>query len=90
MTLRDGTTIHADIIVGADGVHSVAAEAVLGRKVKPVKPVHANFCYRFLIPADVVEADPDTRFYNQERDGQTRLMAHHDGKRRIVSYVCRR
>lgn len=89
MTLRDGTTIHADIIVGADGVHSVAAEAVLGRKNKPVKPAHANFCYRFLIPSDVLGADPDTRFYNEEMEGQTRLITHQDGTRRIVSYMCR-
>ena len=35
MQLRDGTVLHADIIVGADGQHSTIRTAVQGKRVEP-------------------------------------------------------
>ncbi len=48
ITLSDGETIRADVVVGADGLHSIACETVIGRKNEPVPPAHYNCCYRFL------------------------------------------
>jgi 2-polyprenyl-6-methoxyphenol hydroxylase-like FAD-dependent oxidoreductase len=89
ITLGDGTVVHSDMVVGADGVHSVAIEAVLGRPHPPVPSRDPyNFCYRFLIPAEDIEADPETRFWNEEDDGRIKFFVKE--KRRLVSYPCRK
>ncbi|KND86592.1 3-hydroxybenzoate 6-hydroxylase 1 [Tolypocladium ophioglossoides CBS 100239] len=87
--LEGGEEICGDVVVGADGIHSAAVEAVLGCKNQPVPPFHSNSCYRFLIPASTLEEDPETRFLNEDRDGWTRLFPHNDTKRRLVVYPCR-
>ncbi|KAM0665562.1 hypothetical protein ACQRIT_006419 [Beauveria bassiana] len=89
ITLRNGEVIHADLIVGADGVHSRAAEAVLQHKVEAIAPQHSNICYRFLIPASVLEEDPETRHWNIANRSRTRIFSHNDTQRRLVTYVCR-
>lgn len=81
--------VEADVVIGADGVHSIASACVLGRPNHPVTPAHYNYCYRFLIPASVLEADPETRFWNEGADGRTRIYADNAGQRRLVAYVCR-
>ncbi|KAJ2977609.1 hypothetical protein NQ176_g4271 [Zarea fungicola] len=56
ITLQDGRTISADVVVGADGVHSLAAEAVLQRKVAAIAPTtrliagwyHTNTIHNFV------------------------------------------
>ncbi|PNY23864.1 3-hydroxybenzoate 6-hydroxylase 1 [Tolypocladium capitatum] len=90
ITLEGGQEICGDVVVGADGVHSTAAEAVLGRQNQPVPPVYSNCCFRFLIPAHKLEEDPETRFWNEGRGGWTRIFPHNDTKRRIVTYPCRK
>lgn len=87
--LQGGLEICGDVVVGADGVHSCAAEAVVGRESRPVPPLYSNYCYRFLVPAATLDQDPETRFWNEKREGWTRLFVHNDTKRRIVSYPCR-
>ena len=50
MTLRfaDGTTAQADAVVGADGVHSLVREIILG----PEAPIHkGRIAYRAVFPA---------------------------------------
>lgn len=77
------------MVIGADGVHSAAREAVLGHKNDPGIPQDLNYLFRFLIPAYVLERDPETRFWNQDRDGWTRIFSDVEGRRRIVAYTCR-
>lgn len=89
ITLTSGETVTGDVVIGADGVHSVASEAVTGSKNAPVPPEHSNFAFRFLIPAHVLEADPETRFWNKDASGWTRLFPHNETKRRVVAYTCR-
>lgn len=84
-----GEQVSGDVVIGADGVHSIASEAVLGIKNHPVAPVHSNCCYRFLIPAATLEEDAETKFWNKDRDGWTRLFPHDSTKRRLVTYPCR-
>ncbi|OAA56784.1 FAD binding domain-containing protein [Cordyceps fumosorosea ARSEF 2679] len=85
ITLRDGSTIPADFIVGADGVHSRAAAAVLQREVKAIAPKYSNLCYRFLIPASVLEEDPKTRHWNVGNRSRMRVFPHNETQRRLVS-----
>ena len=89
VTLASGQVIEADVVIGADGLHSVAAEAVLGHENKVASSSHYNYCYRFLIPASVLEADPETRFWNIGVDGRSRVYADTGGQRRLVAYACR-
>ncbi|KHN94840.1 Aromatic-ring hydroxylase-like protein [Metarhizium album ARSEF 1941] len=87
--LVTGREICGDLVIAADGVHSLASEAILGRKVEPVDPVHANCCYRFLIPVENLEADPETRFFTEGRDGLMRIFDDAGTPRRLVVYPCR-
>ncbi|KJZ75162.1 hypothetical protein HIM_05356 [Hirsutella minnesotensis 3608] len=89
IVLESGQEIQGDVVVGADGIHSAACEAVLGCANPPVAPVHHNYCYRFLIPSAVLEEDTETRFWNEGRDGCLRILPHNDTQRRIVIYPCR-
>ncbi|KAF2154568.1 FAD/NAD(P)-binding domain-containing protein [Myriangium duriaei CBS 260.36] len=59
--LNDGRTIHADLIIGADGVHSVVRPAVVdAEKHKPVATLGRN-AFRFMIPTETLQNDPLTR-----------------------------
>ncbi|KAK1525773.1 FAD binding domain-containing protein [Colletotrichum costaricense] len=87
--LQDGDEIECDLVVGADGIHSIAAETVLGRKNPAVAPLLHNCCYRFLIPAEVLEEDSETKFWNEDADGLIRLFPDNKTNRRLVSYPCR-
>lgn len=90
MHLQDGDEIECDLVVGADGIHSIAAETVLGRKNPAVAPLLHNCCYRFLIPAEVLEKDSETKFWNEDADGLIRLFPDNKTNRRLVSYPCRK
>ncbi|KAF9872153.1 FAD binding domain-containing protein [Colletotrichum karsti] len=86
----DGSEVKADLVIGADGVHSIASETVLGRKNPPSPASHYNCCYRFLIPKDVLEKDEQTRFFNENADNLIRLYPDNEKSRRLVSYPCRK
>lgn len=88
--LSGGQEVCGDLVIGADGVHSLAPEAILGRKNEPVAPAHSNYCYRFLIPVERLEADPDTNFFVEGRDGWTRIFPDNSKQRRLVVYPCRK
>ena len=49
--LHDGTAVQADLIIGADGIHSVTRRSIPTLiEVRPVRAV--NYCYRTLIPRE--------------------------------------
>lgn len=52
VTLGNGETITADMIIGADGIHSVVREAVVGEAVTAI-PTGIS-AYRMLIPAEAL------------------------------------
>lgn len=88
ITLADGRIITADLIVAADGIHSTAVEAVLGR-TNPAQPQAGhNFCYRFLVSRSEIEADEDARSLF-ENDGMNFRVCLGNGKK-IVTYPCRK
>ncbi|RYO83408.1 hypothetical protein DL766_006813 [Monosporascus sp. MC13-8B] len=89
ITLASGEVIGGDVVIGADGVHSLASETVLGYKNSPVAPSHYNYCYRFLIPVSTLQADPETRSWNADIEGKTRIFADNENRRRLVAYACR-
>lgn len=84
LTLEDGTTHVADLIIGADGVHSALRKFVIKDATKPVPS--GTSAFRFLIPSTVAAADPVTKHFT-ERKGEMRLLYGED--RRLVIYPCR-
>ncbi|EUC43020.1 hypothetical protein COCMIDRAFT_28457 [Bipolaris oryzae ATCC 44560] len=50
--LEDGETIQADIIIGADGIHSMLRSLVAGEETKP-QPTGAS-CYRLMMTSEEV------------------------------------
>jgi salicylate hydroxylase len=50
MRFADGTTADADVLIGADGIHSVIRAALTGAESAP--PAHSGMCaFRALVPA---------------------------------------
>jgi salicylate hydroxylase len=91
MTLKDGTVVHGDLVVGADGIHSISAVTVLGSSNPPQPAQHSNCCYRFLIPRVEVENDPETSFFTKSLVGMQglRIWPDPENARRLVYYPCR-
>ncbi|OBT56352.1 hypothetical protein VE04_02908 [Pseudogymnoascus sp. 24MN13] len=84
LTLEDGFTYTGDLLIGADGVHSKLRTSIA--KDCPLPTPSGSSAFRFLIPADVIRADPKTAHF-LERKGEMRLLYGTD--RRIVIYPCR-
>lgn len=84
VTLQDLTSFSADLIVAADGVHSKSVAVVIGQSNPAMPTGHSTF--RFLIPADAILEDPETRDFTKE-EGMMKIFIG-EGKR-IVWYPCR-
>ena len=79
--LKNGTSVSGDVVVGADGVNSVARSKIPGGDIKPFGSGKSAF--RFLVPRGAVANDPQTSKYLQS-EGEL-LMAYHPD-RRLVMY----
>ncbi|CAG8979137.1 hypothetical protein HYALB_00000270 [Hymenoscyphus albidus] len=90
MSLADGTLITADLVIAADGIHSIGVNSILGRSNPPEPAQQSNCCYRFLISKADLEADPETRFFTQGLPSLG-LTIYPDipGQRRFITYPCR-
>ncbi|KAM0793765.1 hypothetical protein ACM66B_001183 [Microbotryomycetes sp. NB124-2] len=84
--LEDGETVRGDVIVGADGIHSVTRAAILGEKIVAQPTGHS--AYRCLIPAEKVRADPELAWLVDVSNPGLATFVGHD--RRVVAYPCRR
>lgn len=82
VTLEDEEVIHGDVVVGADGVHSVARAKLPG--AENIKTFGSGkSAFRFLIAREQVLADPETKKFG-EVDGH--LLVIYGRDRRIVIY----
>lgn len=85
VTLDDAEVISADLIIAADGVHTMAADLVLGQPI-PAAPTNTS-AFRFLIPTvDLEGANGAREFLNYK--GSMKIFIGEDGKR-LVWYPCR-
>ena len=81
LKLADGTTITGDVILGADGVHSITRKYIPGADVKPFSSGKSAF--RFLVSKQAVLDDPVTASLVQEPG---KLCIWYGIDRRVVMY----
>ncbi|WQF77696.1 Putative FAD-binding domain, acetoacetate decarboxylase, FAD/NAD(P)-binding domain superfamily [Colletotrichum destructivum] len=81
--LEDGTTVQADVILGADGIYSKVRRLITGNDQKLLRSGKAAF--RFLIPRAAALKDPVTA---PLVDKENSLGIWFDTDRRIVVYPC--
>lgn len=83
VTLRDGSVIHGDVVVGADGAWSRIRNHVLSseRILTPAK----HSVYRLTIPTNNIRKDPELSCLLLKDD----LMIWHGADRRVIAYVIR-
>ncbi|KAJ5531849.1 hypothetical protein N7527_005242 [Penicillium freii] len=88
--LEDGTRHYADLVVAADGLHSVARAAVVG--ADGVTSAYTGFsAFRFLIPSDMVKGNPEfDEVLSWKSDGLSVLLDTRDkiNERHMAWYEC--
>ncbi|CUS15817.1 unnamed protein product [Tuber aestivum] len=84
LILQNGERHSGDVIIGADGVHSVLRSAVVGEKSSAVPSGQSAF--RFLLPVSEILADPVTAQF-VAKTGKLQVWMADD--KRIVIYPCR-
>ncbi|KAK3377463.1 hypothetical protein B0H63DRAFT_477248 [Podospora didyma] len=91
ITLSTGEVIVGDVVVAADGIHSIGVDAVLGQPNPPQPQELYNGCFRFLLPASELEADLETSWWNKDNHREGKMSIYMNGKtgNRFVSYPCR-
>ena len=82
IVLADGTTIQGDVLVGADGVHSVCRTEI-SPSIQPSKTNHSAF--RFLVTREAALQNPTTKELASTRGSMDMWYAE---DRKIVMYPC--
>ncbi|PQE23279.1 salicylate hydroxylase protein [Rutstroemia sp. NJR-2017a BVV2] len=85
VTLKDGSTLFADLIIGADGVHSAAVKEVVGFDNPAIST--GVTVLRTLIPVKDIIADEECASLMDNLDG--RFGNFIIGKSRVIWYPCR-
>lgn len=80
VTLKDGSTIQGDVIIGADGIKSALRKDVLGYEVQ-AEPTGLS-AYRLLLSSSELEQDKEFRAVIDPRTSFTSMVMGHD--RRMI------
>ncbi|KAL4812165.1 hypothetical protein BDW67DRAFT_193954 [Aspergillus spinulosporus] len=86
VTLEDGSVYTADLVIGADGMHSKTVRAVTGTDQK--KQSTGQSCFRCLIPVSKLRGNPLTAPL-LEKIGLDATHVFAGSDRRLVMYPCR-
>ncbi|KAJ4347657.1 hypothetical protein N0V95_005230 [Ascochyta clinopodiicola] len=84
--LENGREVQADLIIGADGVHSRTVREVEPESQKKIST--GQNCFRFLVPTEKAECNPLTKTLI-DRVGLKSTNAFFSDHHRIVMYPCR-
>jgi salicylate hydroxylase len=77
VVLHTQETLTADLVVGADGIHSNLRTAVLGKEIKP-KPTGSS-CYRLMMPSQALRQHaPDFAAAIKPEEPYTSMIMAHD------------
>ena len=90
ITLVDGSTHKTDLIIGADGTHSITADFIGGKEaIKRIAP--GRYVYRCLIPTAAAMSDPMVKDWlsNWDFAGTLTGFANPQYKKYLVQYSCR-
>lgn len=83
VTFDDGSEVQGDLIVGADGVHSLTRASIPGGDLQAFDSGKSAF--RFLIPTETLAADPETKGFIEKDDFLTMWIGE---DRRLIMYPC--
>ena len=83
VSFDDGTEVQGDLVVGADGVHSMTRASIPGGNLNAFDSGKSAF--RFLIPTEALVADPPTKAFVEKDDFLTMWIGL---DRRLVMYPC--
>jgi salicylate hydroxylase len=87
VTLQDGRELTADVVVGADGIHSVVRTAILGEELT-ANPTGLS-AYRCLVPKERLADIPEAlEIVESPDDGFLKILIT-DKQERIIMYPCR-
>ncbi|EXJ63823.1 hypothetical protein A1O7_00158 [Cladophialophora yegresii CBS 114405] len=84
--LQDGSDMHADLIIAADGIHSVAHEAVLGHRVPAIRSGVSTI--RFLLKTEDILNDPATAPIMDDGPGCFTFYVNADRSTYLLRYPC--
>ncbi|KIW73858.1 hypothetical protein PV04_01943 [Phialophora macrospora] len=84
--LHGGKEMHADLIVAADGIHSLAHEPILGHRV-PVIPSGVS-TIRFLLKTEDILNDPATASVMDDGPGSFTFYVNADRSTYLLRYPC--
>ncbi|KIY00445.1 uncharacterized protein Z520_04130 [Fonsecaea multimorphosa CBS 102226] len=86
ITLQNGKEMFADLIVAADGIHSVAHEAILGHRVPATPSGLTNM--RFVLKTETLLSNPDTAQIMEDGDGCFAFYMSADRSTYLLRYPC--
>ncbi|KAL6714233.1 hypothetical protein ACLMJK_007656 [Lecanora helva] len=85
ITLESGERVFADLIIGADGIHSYLRQWINDNNDNPLKPSSGHSAIRFMIPRSAVQGDASLLSLVEEANMFTwRGNGSEDGKQIIV------
>ncbi|KAI1501591.1 putative salicylate hydroxylase [Biscogniauxia marginata] len=90
--LGDGEILEADLVIGADGIHSTTRNVVLGPMASSIECVPNMKAFRFTIPTETLEAAYDMAQLRKWKSAGTTVIAdtaETEGERHLVWYDCR-
>ncbi|KAJ6534394.1 FAD/NAD(P)-binding domain-containing protein [Mycena capillaripes] len=87
ITLGNGETIHADVVIGADGIHSVVRTSVLGHVVDA--PASGWTCFRCLFDASNLNEFDDLKWLTEGLKGVRPIIMKEQAFRMFFIYPCR-
>ncbi|KAJ7228373.1 FAD/NAD(P)-binding domain-containing protein [Mycena pura] len=88
LTLKNGEVHQADLVVGADGIHSVIRTCVLGYEQKALPSGMST--YRCLFNAAKLEELSDMEWFSEGISGARVVLAHEERFRMLFLTPCRR
>ncbi|EJD46924.1 FAD/NAD(P)-binding domain-containing protein [Auricularia subglabra TFB-10046 SS5] len=86
ITLENGQTHTADVLIAADGIRSAVRASILAPHPDPKPSFSGRSAFRFLLPREVIANDPKTAFLIEGRPGLRQVIG---GEKVLMFYPCR-
>ncbi|KAJ7126740.1 FAD/NAD(P)-binding domain-containing protein [Mycena epipterygia] len=87
VTLSNKEIIHADVVIGADGIHSVVRTSILGHVVKA--PASGWSCFRCVLNASKLNELPELEWLTEGIHGARQVILRGGSLRMFFIYPCR-